>query len=253
MKTRKSFDSIHEDYLFFGNHSTEGSELRKAMLPILRERAKAERLRWLDFGCGSGEFLRSLLAELDRPAAATELALVDVDRGYLEEAREKIAAHTTREAAVAVSAEELEGTFDLITSKHALYYVKDLRSTVSALCCRLKPGGLAIFILGGKENHLSGLWESAYAAWNLPVPYYRAEDVAIEIEAAGFPFETRTVNSMLRFPDSQENRLKILRFLFTGNTAGMAPESLLPLLDPMKQGGDIVIESTAWLFLVSPS
>lgn len=253
MKTRKSFDNLHEDYLFFGNHSTEGSELRKALLPILRERSQMDRLRWLDFGCGSGDFLRGLLAALDRPAAATDLVLVDVDRGYLEEAREKVGEFTAGEVAGATSPEELEGAFDLITSKHVLYYVQDLRSTVRALLGLLKPGGLALFALGGKENHQSGLWESAYAAWNLPVPYYRAEDVAREIEKAGFPSETRTVNSTLRFPDSRENRLKILRFLFAGNPAGMAPESLLPLLDPMKQDGDIVIGNTSWLFLVSPN
>jgi SAM-dependent methyltransferase len=253
MKTRKSFDHIHEDYLFFGRHSTEGNELAKTMLPILCERAKGERLRWLDFGCGSGEFFRGLLAALDRPAATTDLALVDVDRGYLEEAREKVAGFTAGEVAAATSPEELEGAFDLITSKHALYYVKDLRSTLRALGGLLKPGGLALFILGGKENHLSGLWESAYAARNLPVPYYRAEDLACEIEAAGFPFETRRVTSTLRFPDSQENRLKILRFLFAGNSAGLTPESLLPLLDPMKQDGDIVIGSICSLFLVSPN
>jgi SAM-dependent methyltransferase len=253
MKTRKAFDSIHEDYLFFGNHSTEAGELRKAMLPILRERAKAEHFRWLDFGCGSGGFLRSLLEALGRPATATDLALVDVDLGYLDEAREKVSEFTTSEVARATSPEELGGAFDLITSKHALYYVKDLRTTVRTLCGLLKPGGLALFILGGKEKHLSGLWESAYASRNLPVPYYRSEDVAHEIEAAGFTCETRSVNSILRFPDSQENRLKILRFLFAGNTAGMTPESLLPLLDPMKQDGDIVIGSTCSFFLVSPN
>jgi len=253
MKTRKSFDSIHDDYLFFGDHSTEGSELRKAMLPMVRERATAEHVRWLDFGCGSGEFLRGLFAEINLTTANMELALVDVDRGYLEEAREKVTGFTSSEIAVATSLEDLDGEFDLITSKHALYYVKDLRSTVRALCGLLKPGGLAMFLLGGKENHLGGLWESAYASWNLPVPYYRAEDVALEIAAAGFSGETHTVNSRLRFPDSRENRLKILRFLFTGNTAGMAPESLLPLLDPMRQDGDIVIGSTTSLFLVSPS
>lgn len=253
MKTRKSFDCIHDDYLFFGNHSTEGSELRKAMLPILRERATAENLRWLDFGCGSGEFLRGLLAEIDRTTETTELALVDVDCGYLEEAREKIAKFTSSKVAVATSLADLDGEFDLITSKHALYYVKDLRSTMRALCGLLKPGGLAIFLLGGKENHLGGLWESGYASWDLPVPYYRAEDVALEIVTAGFSVETHTVNSTLRFPDSRENRLKILRFLFTGNTAGMDPESLLPLLDPMRQDSDIVIGSTTSLFLVSPS
>lgn len=253
MKTRKAFDHIHEDYLFFGSHSTEGGELRKVMLPILRERAGVERLRWLDFGCGSGEFFRSLLAALDRPAAATDLALVDVDRGYLEEARAKVAGFTAGEVACATSSGELDGAFDLITSKHALYYVKDLRSTVRALCGLLKPGGLALFILGGKENHLAGLWETAYAARNLPVPYYRAEDLACEMEAAGFPCETLEVKSTLRFPDSRENRLKILRFLFSGNAAGLTPESLLPLLDPMKKDGEIVIGSVCSLFLVSPN
>ena len=249
MNTWKSFEAIHGDYHFFGTHSTEGSALRETLLPILSEQ---KHVRWMDFGCGSGGFLGDLLAALGRPPSGMELALVDVDRGYLEEAGEKIAGFTAGEVAVTTSPEELAGAFDLITSKHALYYVKNLRSTVRTLCGMLKPGGLGIFMLGGKTNHLSGLWETAYAARNLPVPYYRAEDVAREIQAAGLPHESLAVPSVVRFPDSRENRLKFLRFFFAGNTAGMTPESLLPLLDPLARDGDVVIDSVCSVFLVSP-
>ncbi len=252
MNTRKSFETIHEDYHFFGSHSTEGTALREILLPILRERTKERHVRWMDFGCGSGGFLGDLLAALGRPPTDIDLALVDVDRGYLEEAREKVAGFSANEVAIATSPEELAGAFDLITSKHALYYVKDLHATVRTLCRMLKPGGLAIFMLGGKTNHVGGLWETAYAARNLPVPYYRAEDVAREIQAAGLPHESLAVPSVVRFPDSRENRLKFLRFFFAGNTAGMTPESLLPLLDPLARDGDVVIESICPIFLVSP-
>ncbi|MBE2179473.1 MAG: class I SAM-dependent methyltransferase [Chthoniobacterales bacterium] len=250
MNTRKSFETIHGDYRFFGSHSTEGDALRETLLPILRERTQ-KHVRWMDFGCGSGGFLGELLAALDRPPADIDLALVDVDRGYLEEAREAVAGFTASEVAVATAPEELAGAFDLITSKHALYYVKDLRSTVRTLCGMLKPGGLAIFMLGGKTNHLSGLWETAYAARNLPVPYFRAEDVAREIQATGLTHESLAVPSVVRFPDARENRLKFLRFFFAGNTAGMTPESLLPLLDPLAKDGDVVIDSACSVFLVS--
>lgn len=253
MNTRKSFETIHEDYRFFGSHSTEGTALREILLPILRERTKKKHVRWMDFGCGSGGFFGELLTALACPPADLDLALVDVDRGYLEEAGEKVAEFTASEVAVATSPEELEGMFDLITSKHALYYVKDLRSTVHTLCGMLKPGGLGIFMLGGKTNHLSGLWETAYAARNLPVPYFRAEDVALEIQATGLTHESLAVPSVVRFPDSRENRLKFLRFFFAGNTAGMTPESLLPLLDPLARDGDVVIESLCSVFLVSPN
>lgn len=250
MNTRKSFEAIHEDYHFFGSHSTEGTALRETLLPILSERTK-KHVRWMDFGCGSGGFLGELLAGLGRPPADIDLALVDVDRGYLEEAREKVAGFTAGEVDVATAPEKLAGAFDLITSKHALYYVKDLHSTVCTLCGMLNPGGLAIFMLGGKTNHLSGLWETACAARNLPVPYFRAEDVALEIQATGLSHESLGVPSVVRFPDSRENRLKFLRFLFAGNTAGMTPESLLPLLDPLARDGDVVIDSVCSVFLVS--
>lgn len=252
MTTRKSFDGIHEDYRFFSGHSTEGAALREAMMPLLSEGMARGQVRWLDFGCGSGMFLRGLLETLGRPPSATELALVDVDPGYLEEARRTLSPLSAA-ISCAMTPGDLEGSFDLITSKHALYYVKDLPATVRSLCDMLTPGGRALLVLGGEENHLSGLWETAYAARNLPVPYYRAQDVARVIDDAGHRRRIHHVPSLVRFPDSRENRLKMLRFLFAGNAAGIEPESLLNLLDPMKQGGEIVIRSVSWLFEVTRS
>ena len=96
--SRKSFEDIHDDYAFFLEHVTESVSSRAVMLPLVRESLGAHRpLRWLDFGCGGGEFLAGLLEALAAAPDALRLSLVEVDRDYLATARQRVAGFASGE------------------------------------------------------------------------------------------------------------------------------------------------------------
>lgn len=250
-QSRKSFEGIHEDYSFFLGHSTEPAACRSAMLGPIKEKFGARgALKMLDFGCGGGEFLERLLESWNYPKNDLELALIEVDPGYLEAARKKTAIFSTRPIRASVTAQESENSLDLITSNHVLYYVKDLPATLGLFKKWLKPGGLGIVILGGRGNQLCRLWELAFGRAGQAVPYYLAEDVLAVLEDMKANVVHQTVQSQLRFPDTLENRRKILRFLFQGKPEGPGPETLSGLMDGWSVGGEIVMENADSLYLL---
>lgn len=241
-QSRKSFERIHEDYGFFLRHSTEPAACRAAMLDAIRSGgAGTEVMKMMDFGCGGGEFLEGLLEGLNRPAEKLELELVEVDPGYLEMARRRVERFCGSPVRTGFTAEGVESSFDVITSNHVLYYVKDLNATLEIFGKRLKEGGLAVLILGGKGNQLCRLWEMAFARTGHKLPYYLAEDVGDALRARDWVLREEAVQSVLRFSDTPENRGRILRFLFEGKLE--QPENFSDLMDAWAVRGEIVMEN----------
>lgn len=152
-----SFEDRHDDYEFFMSHSTEAELCRQAALTRLKTWSQGHegRVRLLDFGCGSGEFLQSLLEAWDFPASRLDLTLLDVDALALGKARVRLADRSAHPLRTVASLEELaDQSFDVILSNHALYYVDDLRGTLRGLSSRLAPGGGGD-LDAGRERELS--------------------------------------------------------------------------------------------------
>jgi trans-aconitate 2-methyltransferase len=63
------------------------------------------------------------------------------------------------------------------------------------------------------------------------VPYYAGEDVEATLSAWRAAFRTTKSYYQLRFPDSTENRLKILGFLFGEYLEEISPQRLLGEFD----------------------
>ena len=92
----------------------------------------------LDVGCGAG-----LLAEpLARLGA--QVTAVDASEELIAAAKTHAEASGLEIDYRACTVEDLEGTFDLVTSLEVVEHVADPRSFVTALARRLAPGGLLI-------------------------------------------------------------------------------------------------------------
>ena len=250
-KNLSSFEDRHEDYTFFMDHSTEAELCRRATLDRLATWAadRDGRIRLLDFGCGSGEFLRDLLKEWGLPSTQLELTLLDVDALALNKAQKNLAGLCAAPPRPVRALDQLAGeTYDVILSNHALYYVEDLGEILRSLSALIAPGGTAIFTLGGKQNRLCGMWELAYSARNSELPFYLAEDVEAELEASGVAFERAEIASNLSFEDSHENREKILRFLFGKRLADLDQEALFGFFDAWRSPNGLVMDNHDLLF-----
>jgi hypothetical protein len=64
--------------------------------------------------------------------------------------------------------------------------------------------------IAGRHNSLVRLWIQGFARVGRSVPYHTAEDVEAGLYRLGQPVEREAVTYLLRFADTEENRMKIL-------------------------------------------
>lgn len=244
--TRKNFDPIRDDYLFFQEHSTEADEDLRAYLPEVEAVAKAGGpLRMLDFGSGSGRFTRQFLAGAGIPPERLRLSLVEPAMNHLRQAVEELkdVTHYSIEGAPALTPEH-EDCFDLILSNHVFYYVADLEKELSGILRALKPDGLFLLALAGRGNLLIEFWAACFELIGEPLPWYIAEDLEACLIRRAAPYRKAPVHYAMNFADTEENRLTIMRFLLGGHYDKIPRRFMLELFDPHVEAGQVRIRTS---------
>jgi len=250
--SRKRFDAIHDDYTFFEEHASEADQDLNHYLPHVRSLAQSgELVRLLDFGCGAGEFSVRFLSGAGLPPDRLTIALVEPDDVYRRQAVTRTQAFTTASVAAWPSLPtELQDYFHLVLSNHVLYYVIDLDATLKQILNSLTRGGLFLMALAGSQNVLMQFIERCFALLNQPLPYYRAEDVDVSLAKLGVAFQKYEVPYKLIFPDKEENRLKIMRFLLGNHFAQMDQRQILKLFDAHTAAGRIDINTFHYHYVI---
>lgn len=248
----KHFDAIHDAYDFFLAHTTEAEADAAAYLEYLRPLAASGRpARLLDFGGGDGGFLARLLTEAGFAPDRLHLALVDPDPGYREAAASRLAPFTAFPVAVHPDlAEDDPGGYDLILSNHALYYVPDLADALARLRRRLVPDGRLLTTMGDRQNGFFTLVTRMYATIDFVPPHQGAEELEAVLAAAGQTWQKTRVDDELRFPDTPENRVLLLRFMLGDYFTRMDRGVILPMLDPLADGNEVVLRTFHFLFAI---
>lgn len=251
----KDFGPIESDYAFFMSHATEAeSDAAEYVRELARFAEGRESVEWLDFGCGAGDFTERLAKTLNWPPQKVRLTLIEPVRHQGEEAARRLARFTEHPI---LSREKLpevvEPRFDLVLANHVLYYVNDLAQTLDQLCASLRPGGKLLLAMAGWDNALMQLWQIGFGWLGRPVPYFAAEDVEAEFSRRGVRSRKSTAAYELRFPDSIENRLKILRFLFADHLQKISADRLLREFDGYVCGEDVVVNTHSYHFTIERS
>lgn len=243
----KDFGAIADDYTFFMTHATEAEQDAAAyreQLADLRQRHAPFRL--LDFGCGTGEFSARYLSLLGWPASDVELTLIEPVAQQRLSAIERLSPFSQHLPRGASSLAELEAAqFDIIVANHSLYYVHDLSQTLVQMFDRLSPGGRQHLAIAGWDNVLLQFWKVGFGLLQRDVPYYAAEDVVDWFETHAIRYRRFAVPYRLRFADTSENRLRILRFLFGEYLTEISPACLLPEFDRYVAEDCIDIETSS--------
>ncbi len=223
----KDFGPIADDYAFFEAHATEAEQDARAYVERLAPIVPAEGpIRLLDFGCGSGSFHREIsLQQASWPAARLQLTLVEPVESARRQAVARLAPFSGRPIIDSATLPEgTTGRFDLVLSNHVLYYVRDLKSQLAALIAALSPrgvfesagvfesGGVFVTAIAPRENALIEFWTSAFRSLGREIPYNISEDVESALEQLGAAYQKQPVAYDLAFPDTEENRMRILRF-----------------------------------------
>jgi SAM-dependent methyltransferase len=250
----KDFGPIADDYAFFEQHATEAEQDARAYAERLASVVPADGpIRLLDFGCGTGTFTTRFLDQTGWPPARLRLTLVEPVESARRQAVVRLAGHT--EHPVADSAALPEGvvaSFDVVLANHVLYYVPDLRGQLAGLVGALAPAGVFVTAIASRTNALIEFWIVAFRLLCKEIPYNTSEDVEVALQEMEAEYQKQEVPYRLTFPDSEENRMRIIRFLLAEHLAQLPHRPLLDLFDKYEHSGRIDIRTASDHFTIRP-
>jgi len=240
------YAEIRRDYEFFLAHSTETAAQIAAFEPHMAWLdGRPKPVRILDFGCGAGVFTERLLCVMGPSPEHLVLALVEPVSKHLEEAGQRLRPLASR---VVVAGLDIEGTgndrFDLIIANHSLYYVAEPTATAAALLRRLAPGGRLIAPLLDHANALAGIWRAAYGAAKMRFPFMLAEQLEAILDRMGFASKRETISYKIAFPDHEEAKRRILRFLLDADSERLPTAQVNALFEAYRREDMVVIATT---------
>jgi trans-aconitate 2-methyltransferase len=248
----KDFGPIADDYAFFETHATEAEQDAQAYVERLAGIVPAEgTIRLLDFGCGSGTFTARFLDQVGWPPARLRLTLVEPVEPARRQAVARLAGHTEQPV---IAAETLPGglvaSFDIVLANHVLYYVPELQRQLAGLIDVLSVSGVFVTAIAPRTNALIDFWIAGFRSLGREIPYKTSEDVEAALQALEAAYEKQPVAYQLTFPDTGENRMRILRFLLAEYLAQMSHQPLLDLFDRYTHSGSITIRTTCDHFTI---
>lgn len=251
----RDFGPIADDYAFFEKHATEAIQDSRAYVERLAPIVPAQgAIRLLDFGCGSGTFTARFLEQANWSPPRLRLTLVEP----VEAARRQAVARLTGFTQHAiVDSPQLPageaGRFDVMLSNHVLYYVPDLAKQLGGMIGALSETGAFMTAIAPRSNPLIEFWIRGFDLLGREFPYNLSEDVASALKELGAAYRKQPVPYELIFPDSEENRMRIIRFLLAEHLAAMPRRPLLELFDQHADGGWIKIRTECDHYTIRPS
>ena len=248
----KDFAAIADDYGFFMAHSTEAeNDVLDYQTYLERFVACDSVIRMLDFGCGAGDFTDRLLERIRWSPDRLQLTLVEPVANQRCQASERLKRFTTSpiEQGPELRATDVEG-FDIILANHVFYYVTDLNATLAKLVGALHPDGLFLVAIAGRDNAMLRFCEKGFAYLGQPVPYWLAEDFEAALNKLGVSYTKEHSRYELIFPDSNRNRMKILRFLCADHLSSMPEQELLTLFDSFALNDRIEMHTHSMHFMI---
>ncbi len=249
----KDFGPIADDYVFFETHSTEAENDVRAYVERLASVVPAAGpIRLLDFGCGSGSFTTRFLQQAGWPRERLELTLVEPVEMVRRKAVARLAAYTKLPIADAAALPSAQAVFDVVLANHCLYYVPELRSHLARLVDALSPTGVFVTAIAARNNALVEIWLNAFRLLGKECPYNTSEDVEANLLQLGAVYDKQEVPYEMTFADSEENRMRILRFLLADHLAQMPRQPLLDMFDRYLNSGTINMRTASDHFTVRP-
>ena len=238
----KDFGPIRDDYAFFEEHSTEATADLAGYRALMERTGLLEagraQTRMLDFGCGPGTFTERQVALLAQPRDA-DLVLIEPQEVYRQQAAQRMGEALGRPVEAFAHRAPDGAAFDLVTANHVFYYVSDLEQVVARLTGSLAPGGVMITSMAGTENLLIQLWRQAFAMLGIDVPYHTGEALERALGALGVEAASHRIDYRLEFPDTDDNRAALMRFLLGEYLDQLPLDQALALLDPYAIEGQI--------------
>jgi SAM-dependent methyltransferase len=243
----KDFGPIADDYAFFESHATEAAEDARAYVERLAGVVPAEgSIRWLDFGCGSGAFTLRFLRQAGWPSSRLRLTLVEPVNAARRQAVARLATYSDHPIVeLPALPSGTKDSFDVVLANHVLYYVPALQAQLTGLIDATTPNGVFLTAIAARANALIEFWIKGFGLLGREIPYNTSEDVEASLRQLGADYQRQEVRYELAFPDTEANRMRILRFLLADYLAQMPQRPLLDLFDQYASSGEIRIQTAS--------
>jgi len=140
----------------------------------------------------------------------------------------------------------------VVLANHVFYYVPNLRDRLAALIAAVSPSGRFVTSIASRSNVLIELWIAAFGLLGQEVPYHTSEGVEAALRELHADYQKQSVPYDLTFPDTEENRLRILRFLLADHLPLMPRQPLLDFFDRYRRDGQIEIRTASDHYTIYP-
>ena len=242
METKKSFVGLENAHAFFVERSTQLNRAIDAIAPIVeRHNFSRKRLHVCFFGCGDIELGLRLIEVLERKHVVN-VALVDMHRGWLDDAVRKIQSHGTVDVSTHQSLEGVSAPLDLIVAHHTMYYVPDLPKTLQNMHQLLDRDGILITALAARSNKLKQCAVELFRLKGKMLPYWQQEDLEAALSANGLAWDALSVPSAVDCTDSTASRTALINFLM--GTLETPSQEALAVFTPYENGVRLHIPMT---------
>ena len=104
--------------------------------------------------------------------------------------------------------------------------------------------------VAGQTNALIEFWNVGFRLLGREIPYHTSEDVQAALGKLGAGYEKQEVAYELAFTDTEENRMRIIRFLLADHLAEIPRGPLLELFDRYSHAGRIEIRTASDHYIV---
>lgn len=255
-KSRKGFNDIADAYVFFQQHSSEEVAIRSALARYLVgiQSRFSEGINILDFGSGDGKMLAGLIEATELKYVNLKITVVDPVASYLRDASTHLD-RFTRDGVTTLkelSRAKNQEPYNLIICNHVLYYVTDLEMTVRNILANVDSvSEIYVIMADDSENSLLQFWINAFRRLNIPLPYNMSKDFEGVLGKKEISYQKKQMTSQLTFPDTEENRIRILRFLLGDYSRGNESK-LLSFFDQHTDGETITMPLIDNLYVIKP-
>ncbi len=93
-------------------------------------------------------------------------------------------------------------------------------------------------------NALAGIWKAGFAAANMRFPFTLAEQLEAILDRPGFALTRETISYRIGFPDREEAKRRILRFLPGAGSKHLSTAQVNALFEPYRRGDQVLIATT---------
>jgi ubiquinone/menaquinone biosynthesis C-methylase UbiE len=241
----KSFQDVEKDYRFFEQCVDEIDRTLEIWQPILSGiSSTGQKVRILDFGCGTGTFTLRALREWAIAPDQVSLFLLDPAESHVQQALGALKREGYSDSTVISAVSNLpDDSIDIIWSHHVFYYVPDIEGVLRDLKRCLSRDGMMLCAISGEKSGAGNLQEEALATGGLDSPYRTGVEVCQHFQRQ-FPYcDAQPYHIRIQMKDLLENRESIMRFLVGEFRDLVDWEGCLALFDPFSDGETIHVPS----------